>query len=243
MDFVAGESVQPIVSRLWSGVSRMGGKNSPFSKLRPRLARYLFGAAVTESVHHHLWDETTLVMRKAVRGYARHGKRFLDLGTGQAGLLAIYCAKLTKAEVVAVDVNQDYIANAKRIAAACGCDAIRFATSDWFSNVDGGFDLIWANIPYVPTRVGMSRSHQRCPRDVWDGGNDGFDHGRRILGDVGPYLNPHGRLLLGVNTAYVPRRIIASAVNEHPELTVHEIVSTWWLPAEVYVIGRSTHRK
>lgn len=194
-------------SQVWGVVSRMTGKGSRLSRLRPLLAHYIFRVDVVSSVHHHLWDETSLVLRKGIAKYLGNGFRVLDLGTGQAALLAIYCSKLGNAEILAVDVNEDFLENAVKIAAANDASGIHFRRSDWFSHVDGSFDLIWANIPYIPTQIGMSRSHRDCPRDVWDGGNDGFDHGRRILREVGTYLAPGGRLLLGVNTAYVPRRI------------------------------------
>ena len=237
MTLVSGESFHTVVRQLWGGVSRITGKDSPFLRMGPPLARYLFRVNVVTSVHHHLWDETSLVLRKAIDRYVDDGDRVLDLGTGQAGLLAIYCSTLRDVEIHAVDVNQEYLRNAQSVARANACESIRFSRSDWLSNVRGSFDLIWANIPYIPTDIGMRGPHRQCPRDVWDGGDDGFEHGRRILREVEYYLAPEGRFLLGVNTAYVPRRVTVSAVQEYSHLALYDVVSIWWLPSEVYVIG------
>ena len=46
--------------------------------------------------------------------------------------------------MVAVDVNEEYVENAQLIAAASYAPAIEFRQSDWFSNVDGVFDLIFS---------------------------------------------------------------------------------------------------
>jgi hypothetical protein len=71
--------------------------------VRTVLARHIFGANVVETLHYHLWDETSLAPRKAFRVYVEDGQRFLDLGAGQAAVLSIYCAMLRDVEALTAD--------------------------------------------------------------------------------------------------------------------------------------------
>ena len=75
--------------------------------------------------------------------------RILDLGTG-SGAIAIALAKhYENAQVEAVDFSDDALALAKENAEAAGVKNLSIKKSDWFENVDGVFDLIVANPPYL----------------------------------------------------------------------------------------------
>lgn len=202
-----------------------------------RLTRVLFGADIDRGVHDDLWDATTLTLRKALRAFVKDGDRVLDLGTGHVGILSIFVSKLRKVDVVAVDVSPAFVENARRIAAASGA-RVSFAQSDWFSKVEGTFDVIFCNLPYLPTAAGAAAGATTEHRQIWDGGEDGLAHARTILAQAPRFLSPRGRLLLGLNTLYVPRERTKRVIADNaPPMHLERIVRSLISPGEVYVIS------
>jgi len=205
----------------------------------PFLTRWLFHVNLVGTVHQHLWDSTTVVLRSAIGRYLRDGQRVLDLGTGHLGTLAVYCASIRNVTVVAVDRDEAFIENARRISQASEVSGIDFHRSDWFSNVAGTFDLIISNPPYIPTSVGDQHKHLTAFRNTWDGGSDGLAPARRILQDAPRFLTPGGRLLLGLDQLYVPMSAARDMVADFPALRLEGVVTSRWLPSKVYVISHS----
>jgi len=77
----------------------------------------------------------------------------LDVGTG-SGVIALSLAiKFPEAKILAADISDDALAlaheNTARLKLA---DRVRFLKSNLLENVEGTFDLIVANLPYIPTR-------------------------------------------------------------------------------------------
>jgi methylase of polypeptide subunit release factors len=204
--------------------------------LRLAVAGLHFQVDAISLVHDHIWDCTSLVLHKAIRRYLRDDYRVLDLGTGHIGLLAVYCSRIRKVEVLAVDVNQEFIENARIVAEASGASTIEFRQSDWFSNVDGEFDLIFGNVPYIPTEVGAASHHSHQHPEIWDGGYDGLEHARAILDNVGHFLLPNGALLLGIDADYIPRLATLNLVEESHDLELCEVLKSCISKSEVYVI-------
>ena len=205
--------------------------------LRLAVAGLHFQVDATSLVHDHIWDSTSLILHKAIRKYLRDDYRVLDLGTGHIGLLAIYCSRIRKVSVLAVDVNDEFIENARIVAQASDAPTIEFRQSDWFSNVDGSYDLIFGNVPYIPTDVGASSQHSHEHPEIWDGGHDGLEHTRAILDNVGSFLLPKGTLLLGIDADYVPRRATLGLVEESHDLELRRVLKSWISKSEVYVIA------
>jgi methylase of polypeptide subunit release factors len=209
--------------------------------LRLALAGWHFQVDAVSCIHDHLWDGTSLILRKGIRRYTGYGQRVLDMGTGHLGLLAVYCARTHNAKVVAVDVNEEFVENARLVAAVSEAPTIDFRQSDWFSNVDGKFDVIFSNCPYIPTELGC-RDHELDEHpEIWDGGQDGLAHVRVILTKVSQFLKPTGLLLLGIDTSYVPRLTTLDLLESSPDLELRRIVKSWISKSEVYVIGFKAH--
>lgn len=83
----------------------------------------------------------------ASAAYCRPGERVLDLGCG-SGVNAIFAAAHAR-EVVAVDISEVAVRNTAENARRLGLTNVRTAISDMFANVEGHFDLILANPPYI----------------------------------------------------------------------------------------------
>jgi release factor glutamine methyltransferase len=122
--------------------------------------------------------------------------RLLDLGTGSGAIALALLSELPDAEAVATDVSPAALEVARANADRHGlAGRIRFLESHWLDRVDGRFDLIVANPPYIPTT-----EIARLPPEVarWDplvaldGGEDGLDAYRAILGGIGRAMAPRG---------------------------------------------------
>jgi release factor glutamine methyltransferase len=79
--------------------------------------------------------------------YCHVGDRVLDLGCG-SGVCAVFAAEVA-GEVVAVDVSPSAIENTKESCRRFGRNNVTVKPSDMFANVEGKFDLILANPPYL----------------------------------------------------------------------------------------------
>lgn len=83
----------------------------------------------------------------ACAAYCKPGDRVLDLGSG-SGVNTLFVAEKAR-EVVAVDISQAAVDNTIENCRRHGLTNVTVKQSDMFSAVDGKFDLILANPPYV----------------------------------------------------------------------------------------------
>lgn len=83
----------------------------------------------------------------AVVAYCKTGERVLDLGCG-SGVNTIFVSPVAR-EVVAVDISPVAVKNTQENCRLHGLKNVKVKKSDMFSNVDGQFDVILANPPYV----------------------------------------------------------------------------------------------
>src|SRR6185295_7822660 len=97
------------------------------------------------------------------------------------------------ATVIATDTSADALAVATANAARLQLP-VTFLAGDLLAPVRGlpPFDLIVANLPYIPTRdlAGLAPEVQREPRLALDGGDDGLVLVRRLIGEAGGALAP-----------------------------------------------------
>ena len=90
------------------------------------------------------YHETTSMMIEALMANDIHGKRVLDHGTG-TGVLAIFAKRLGAAEVLALDIDDKSVDNAKENA-ALNNETIEVELCKSILETDRSFDLILANI-------------------------------------------------------------------------------------------------
>ena len=75
--------------------------------------------------------------------------RILDLGTGSGAIACAFASVYKNADIVAVDKSPDALSLARENAELNSLKNISFMLSDWFDGVDGRFDLIATNPPYL----------------------------------------------------------------------------------------------
>ena len=116
--------------------------------------------------------------------YCREGDRVLDLGCG-SGIGTVFCAPKAR-EVVAVDISAAAVKNTEENCLIHGVKNARVLQSDMFSNVEGKYDLILANSPYIDDEF-HADDHQFATS---------VKYMPTLFAEVGNYLADGGRVLL-----------------------------------------------
>jgi len=146
--------------------------------------------------------ETESIVEVALAIFAdRHNEslRILDLGVGSGALICALLTEFANARGVGVDISIDAADVARANLDVCGLSTrAEVRVEDWTTNVEGPFDLIVSNPPYIRTAdLPRLRSEVR-DFDPWlalDGGVDGLAAFRRILPESRSLLTPRGWLL------------------------------------------------
>lgn len=124
----------------------------------------------------------------------------LDLGTGSGAILLSLLAERPGTRGLGVDVSPAALAVARRNAEALGI-AAGLAVSDWFSAVEGRFDLIVSNPPYIAAAEMAHLSPEVRlwePRRALTDGGDGLGAYRAIAAGAGARLAPGGWLAVEI---------------------------------------------
>lgn len=139
----------------------------------------------------------------------KEGMRVLDMGCGSGVIgitLALELAAL-RPDVVLADISESALSLALENATALGA-RVRTYRSDLFSAwapapenavmPPDGFDLVLANLPYVPEAEAVSVEVQHDPATALYGGADGLDVVRRFVVDMLPHAHPDALVMLEV---------------------------------------------
>lgn len=125
----------------------------------------------------------------------------LDVGTG-AGVIALTLGlELPSAEIHAVDLSPEALALAAENAAHHDpAGRVRFHHGDLLPDGESRFDLIVANLPYIPSAEipALSPEVRHDPLPALDGGADGLDQIRRLAAAASERLTAGGALLLEI---------------------------------------------
>lgn len=127
-------------------------------------------------------------------------KRILDLGTGSGILALTLLAEWPDAKAVAVDVSEAALSVAARNADRLGvANRVTFHHGSWFDGLEGQFDLIVSNPPYITSAEMTALSPEVRnwePHLALEAGPDGLEAYRAIAAGLDTYLTPGGQALL-----------------------------------------------
>lgn len=122
-------------------------------------------------------------------------RRAVDIGCGAGPGAVVVAVERPQAEVFAVDINHKALAYTAINACLAQADGVSPRHSDLLSGVDGNFDLIVANPPYLLDAEERTYRH--------GGGSFGEGLSLAIAGLAGERLAPGGTLLLYTGTAII----------------------------------------
>ena len=141
-------------------------------------------------------EEALTLLRDADAGDGtRGGPRIADIGTGSGCIAVSLARELPQAAVVATDVSGEALAVARENAASHHvADRIEFVETSYLAGVDGTFDLITANPPYVRStdKPALSRDVRHEPDVALFGGADGLRDIAGVLDTAAARVRPGG---------------------------------------------------
>lgn len=142
------------------------------------------------------------------------GGRALDLGTGCGAIALALACERPRATVVGVDASAPCVALAAENAERLGLRAT-LRVSDWYGNVNGRFNVIVCNPPYLAADdPHLRRGDLRFePRAALVAGKDALAALRVVVGGAPPHLAPGGWLLVehGCGQGQAVRHLFANA--------------------------------
>ncbi|MDL0429644.1 50S ribosomal protein L3 N(5)-glutamine methyltransferase [Marinobacter sp. TBZ242] len=176
---------------------------------------YILGEAWFMGLPFHV-DERVLVPRSPLGELIQNGlqpwlgdhpvRRVLDLCTG-SGCIGIAAATVfDEAEVDLSDISPDALdVAAFNIEYHEVGDRVRTVRSDVFDGIEGRYDVILSNPPYVDAEdIGdMPAEYSHEPELGLAAGGDGLDIAHRILAGAANHLNPGGLLIVEVGNSWV----------------------------------------
>lgn len=197
-DVVLEEGVAERVEA-WTARRALG---EPLSRIEGRRGFYGLDLAISPHVLDPRADTETLV-DAVLQDSAREAPlRVLDLGTGSGAILAAILSQRPQARGVGVDVSAQALATARANFDRLGLlSRVELRQGNWGEGVEGQFDIIVSNPPYIRTQDIASlapevRDHD--PLCALDGGADGLDAYRALAPWLPKLLTPQGRAYLEI---------------------------------------------
>jgi len=160
--------------------------------------------------------ETELLMELLLREPLSAEAQVLDVGTGSGVIALTLAGELPSAQVTAVDISPEALSLARENAERLGlAGRVQFLQSDLLAGVEGAYDLIVANLPYIPGGdiPSLAREVQHDPLLALDGGSIGTEIIDRLIAQAGVHLGSGGRMALEIGHDQASR--ITSVLERH----------------------------
>jgi release factor glutamine methyltransferase len=128
-----------------------------------------------------------------------------DLGTGSGCLLAALLSELPASYGVGIDSSKAALSVARENLSRMGLlNRAALLCGDWLGAVDGAFDVIVCNPPYVETAGIAALEAEVKDHDPWpalDGGGDGLRAYNEIIPQAWEALKPGGLVVLEIGSS------------------------------------------
>ena len=177
--------------------------------------------------------ETELIVEKAIVWLQESPVRrtIADIGTGSGAIAVALAVNVPDADILATDISSKALQVAKCNAEKLGVsNKIEFVECDLLPNKDTfinrhlPFDLICANLPYIPTKtLSQLPVFGREPTVALDGGADGLKLFRRLLNIAPDWLAPNALILLEIEaTLGIQVLNLACDMFDQAEIHLHQ---------------------
>jgi release factor glutamine methyltransferase len=135
--------------------------------------------------------------------------RIIDVGTGSGVIALTLAQKFPTAEILGTDISDDALLLARENAVRLGIDRVHFLKSDLLENVEGTFDLIVANLPYISQndRDQLAAEVLRDPEVALFAGEKGDEMIGQLIETAPTHLNAGGLLALEIGLGQEPALI------------------------------------
>ncbi|MDR3452292.1 MAG: 50S ribosomal protein L3 N(5)-glutamine methyltransferase [Rhodoferax sp.] len=173
-------------------------------------AAYLTHEAWLQGVPFYV-DERSIVPRSPIAELLVHGdidpwlgpqtRRVLDLCTGNGSLAVLAAMAYPEVSIDAADISTDALEVARiNVDRHQLQQRITLLTSDGLTQVNGPYDLILCNPPYVNTQsmTALPPEYRAEPALALAGGTDGMDFIRQLLRDAPRHMTEHAVLVLEI---------------------------------------------
>jgi release factor glutamine methyltransferase len=192
-------------ARIEASLARRAARE-PVSRILGRRGFWNLELEITPDTLDPRPDSETLVAavleRIGAQGLVGAPLSVLDLGTGSGCLLLALLSELPAARGLGLDISAAALAVARRNARKLGLfHRARFALGDWGSGLDGSWQLIVSNPPYITEGEIEDLAPEVArydPRLALTAGPDGLDAYRKLLPQAARLLEPGGMLALEV---------------------------------------------
>lgn len=158
---------------------------------------------------------------KYINNYFKEDINILDIGTGSGCIAITLKSKLKKSDVTASDISDKALKVAKENAKKNNAD-VNFVKSDVFENIEGNYDVIVSNPPYIAyDEEIMEIVKNNEPHNALYAANNGLYFYEEILKNASKYLNQ--------------RNIIAFEIGEKQGEEIKQIALKYFPNSKVFV--------
>ncbi len=170
--------------------------------------------------------ETELLVERALAWLQKRAERdrVADVGAGSGCIGISLAVHAPHVRVLATDLSLAALRVVRRNAARHGVtEHVWPVCGDLLAPCRAVFDLIVANLPYIPRKTLRRLAvYEREPALALDGGSDGLESIRRLLEQAPARLAPGGLLLLEIEASQGARvRALAAQAFPDAEISIH----------------------
>jgi release factor glutamine methyltransferase len=174
--------------------------------------------------------ETELLVEKAIAWLQASPERrtMADIGTGSGAIATSIAMHVPDARILATDISLTALQIAKHNAEKfhvhhsidfLQCDLLPHPVD--FLPTDRYFDLICANLPYIPTKaLHQLPIYGKEPTLALDGGEDGLEVYRHLFKLAPGWLAPRGMMLLEIEST-LGIKALSLAFDSFSDVTIH----------------------
>lgn len=198
------ETLTPIQETELDKLARRLAGGEPLAYITGR--QEFFGLEFTVTPHVLIpRPETELLVEQAIAWLAAHPdrRRAVDVGAGSGCIGVTLAVKTPGLHVTGTDISPEALAAARTNAIHHSVkERLAFVQADLLEGVSGPFDLLAANLPYIPgAALSSLEVYRHEPALALDGGEDGLRLIRRLLEQAVTRVSPGGILLLEIEAS------------------------------------------